>query len=938
MADQNAPSRPLEPNTAVSVAKGSPADEASSARLFQYLEAVAPLEGVDERGKREQLLNDLNALMKEWIREVAVAKGVYGDYETAAEAGGRLFISGSYRLGINAPDGDVDTVAVCPSFVTRDDFFGSWLDKLRSYADLESLNPIPDASVPILELRVAGTDVDMGFARVHAPTVPRNFNILDDNVLRGVEKTDVIAMNGPRVTELVARLVPHYESYTALVRALRLWAKQRGIYSNKMGFLGGVNFNIMGAYICQLYPEMPPAALLYRFFAVFAAWQWPKPVWITRPYKNAALGWDAEVFDAEDARQRSAVMPVITPAYPSSNSLYSVSHTSLRVMHTEFMRGLQCCFTILGSGDANRHDWSPLFAPAAFFLKFDSYLILDILAANDEDLAAWKGWVEARTRLLVVDLEKSGLPLNLVQPYPKTYVRTEAAEAAAPKSSGEAEAVGSAASDAAAVSLLASAIGGSAPRGAPTPVEGEGSHAPAPAPARTAKSKTYAYAEEGLDEAASSDAAGALLAAAVSAAAAAASSARLGSPSASPPPSDSSGEAGGALVGDDSVVAPTEEGAPVDFDTAVEESGAGAERAAPEAHLPTQAQVDAVKGERDVKVESGAEGGGRPTGLLPGIVDLTATPECAEEHAPESTAVTAAGPAPTRTVYSIFLGLEPDRERLKRSAGALNLTPALKVFKAERLYSWKVRKEGMIVRQRIVRWAGLPEEVFPDGRELAEVQRTSLKAAAARESSAAIAAAEAAQRAAQQARVFVRGEAGAGAGAAAQTQPVEAALSMPVAPLTHAQRSSVADASQALLLPARPAVAGMRPGVGAAPGGIPGLSSGGIPGLSSGGIPGLSSGIPGLSSGIPGLDSGTPVAARAPAGIPSILIGAGAAAAAPALSGLLGAKRAREGEGGPEPPPAKQAAATVPAAAFKLAGGAAPPPAAKKFKVTLLKK
>ncbi|CAN0469050.1 unnamed protein product, partial [Hapterophycus canaliculatus] len=46
--------------------------------------------------------------------------------------------------------------------------------------------------------------------------------------------------------------VPNYDSFLPVVRCVRKWAKSRGLYSNKMGYLGGVNFNIMVAFACQV--------------------------------------------------------------------------------------------------------------------------------------------------------------------------------------------------------------------------------------------------------------------------------------------------------------------------------------------------------------------------------------------------------------------------------------------------------------------------------------------------------------------------------------------------------------------------------------------------------------------------------------------------------------------------------------------------------------
>ena len=53
--------------------------------------------------------------------------------------------------------------------------------------------------------------------------------------------------------------MPKYDSFLAVVRCIRLWAKKRGLYSNKMGFFGGINCNLLVCFVCQLYPQVRPA-------------------------------------------------------------------------------------------------------------------------------------------------------------------------------------------------------------------------------------------------------------------------------------------------------------------------------------------------------------------------------------------------------------------------------------------------------------------------------------------------------------------------------------------------------------------------------------------------------------------------------------------------------------------------------------------------------
>lgn len=137
------------------------------------------------------------------------------------------------------------------------------------------------------------------------------------------------------------------------------------------GFLGGVNWALLVARICQFYPNAIPSMLVSRFFRVYTQWRWPNPVMLC-PIEEDELGflvWDPR----KNPKDRTHHMPIITPAYPCMNSSYNVSPSTLRVMMDQFQFGnkicevwlkIQCCFLLFSL-------YSPiLIGSLAFFTWF----------------------------------------------------------------------------------------------------------------------------------------------------------------------------------------------------------------------------------------------------------------------------------------------------------------------------------------------------------------------------------------------------------------------------------------------------------------------------------------------------------------------------------------------------------------------------------------
>ncbi|XVE64003.1 hypothetical protein DITRI_Ditri07aG0066300 [Diplodiscus trichospermus] len=389
-------------------------DVIKTLELEKYLQNVGLYESQEEAVSREEVLGRLDQIVKSWVKAISRAKGL--NEQLVQEANAKIFTFGSYRLGVHGPGADIDTLCVGPRHATREeDFFGELHKMLSEMPEVTELHPVPDAHVPVMKFKFKGVSIDLLYAKLSLWVIPEDLDISQDSILQNTDEQTVRSLNGCRVTDQILRLVPNIQNFRTTLRCMRFWAKRRGVYSNVAGFLGGINWALLVARICQLYPNALPNMLVSRFFRVYTQWRWPNPVMLCA-IEEGSLGlqvWDPR----KNPKDRYHLMPIITPAYPSMNSSYNVSSSTLRIMTDEFQRGCEICEAM----EANKADWDTLFEPYAFFEAYKNYLQIDISAENDDDLRNWKGWVESRLRQLTLKIERHTYNMLQCHPHPGDF-------------------------------------------------------------------------------------------------------------------------------------------------------------------------------------------------------------------------------------------------------------------------------------------------------------------------------------------------------------------------------------------------------------------------------------------------------------------------------------------------------------------------------------
>ncbi|XXG63591.1 hypothetical protein AAC387_Pa05g1742 [Persea americana] len=401
----------------ISVAGPTEADIQRSAELEKFLVASSLYESKEEAIKREEVLGQIDQIVKAWVKQLTRQRG-YTE-QMVEDANAVIFTFGSYRLGVHGPSADIDTLCVGPSYVSREeDFFIILHNILADMEEVTELQPVPDAHVPVMKFKFCGISIDLLYASVSLLVVPEDLDISHGSVLYNVDESTVRSLNGCRVADQILRLVPNVEHFRTTLRCLKFWAKRRGVYSNVTGFLGGVNWALLVAHVCQLYPNAIPSMLVSRFFRVYTQWRWPNPVMLCA-IEEDELGfpvWDPR----KNPRDRTHHMPIITPAYPCMNSSYNVSTSTLRVMMEQFQIGNKICEGI----ELNKAHWNSLFELYHFFETYKNYLQVDIVATDADDLRSWKGWVESRLRQLTLKIERDTYGMLQCHPYPNEYVDT----------------------------------------------------------------------------------------------------------------------------------------------------------------------------------------------------------------------------------------------------------------------------------------------------------------------------------------------------------------------------------------------------------------------------------------------------------------------------------------------------------------------------------
>ena len=347
--------------------------------MSELLEVCLESYGVPRQGSTDEqmhsIINKLSSLCKAWVKD------------------SRIVPFGSFSLGTQFSDSDLDLVLVAPKRVQRTSFQNQLLETLRQDPEVLCCQGIFTAKVPLIKLVFKEVEVDLLFANTDSTCLSKDLSDCDYQSL--------LTLNGYRNSKFLLKLVPDKQKFQKVLRAVKLWATKRSIYSNCMGYLGGFAWALLVGKICIEYSRLSVPFLVGKFFEYYKNWDWRVCVsLVPSMYKQRSV----------------APMTILTLASPVYNAAYTLTYTNFMFIQQEFELAYEVSQRILTEG----LEWKSLFAELEFFDVFEYFLKIEVVGRNLEEFTKLKGSFLSQLRYLVEEIENSYLAAE-VSPYTKHF-------------------------------------------------------------------------------------------------------------------------------------------------------------------------------------------------------------------------------------------------------------------------------------------------------------------------------------------------------------------------------------------------------------------------------------------------------------------------------------------------------------------------------------
>ncbi|KAK7927704.1 Nuclear poly(A) polymerase 1 [Apiospora marii] len=332
---------------------------------------------------------------------------------------------GSYGLDVWTAASDID--CLCVGSISSKTFFALATQRLRraSSGDVRILRRVHANSGTMLELEIKGVKMDLQYcpATWIAESWPQAMRLQSNDPAFSLSMQTLAKLKPVRDLYYLRQTIPDLAAFRTAHYVVKTWAKQRGIYAGKFGYLNGIQISILLSRVCKLLvrdgTSTSAPTILTTFFDHYANFDWTKQM-VFDPFFHKHLRY------VRTAREPMAILGFHPP---SLNTALAASTPSVRAIAEEFQKANK----ILSSDGAT---WSgflgdnELVDGALDFSKtYKSYVKIDVqfwgisLAKGSQ----YVGWLESRCVMLLVDLGRR-IPNIHARMWPARFVRSELSE------------------------------------------------------------------------------------------------------------------------------------------------------------------------------------------------------------------------------------------------------------------------------------------------------------------------------------------------------------------------------------------------------------------------------------------------------------------------------------------------------------------------------
>lgn len=236
-------------------------------------------------------------------------------------------------------------------------------------------------------------------------------NLLPTDPIFSLPILALTKLNAFRDQDYLQRTMPDLASFRIAHRFAKVWAKQRGIYASRFGYLGGFHITLMLSRICKLLirqteGNVTAADIIFNFFNHYAHFDW-----------SIEMVIDPDFHKTQTVYQRSAREPMV---------ILSLHAPRVNVSRTASLPSLQTIVDELKRADNLLSDpgvtWQQVIGGAEnggareFLKTYNSYIKINVQfwGSSSEKESSLLGWLESKCPLFLVG--KFPLPPSLPIP------------------------------------------------------------------------------------------------------------------------------------------------------------------------------------------------------------------------------------------------------------------------------------------------------------------------------------------------------------------------------------------------------------------------------------------------------------------------------------------------------------------------------------------